>query len=88
MAKPFLNWWCMKKPNINKISKIVSILEDKREVLAGILEAEKERFDKMPEYKQDCESGYKLQEEHNYLEAALDSLEEVINNLSDSIAED
>lgn len=78
----------MKKPNINKISKIVSILEDKREVLAGVLEAEKERFDKMPEHKQDCEAGYKLQEEHNYLEAALDSLEEVINNLSDSIAED
>lgn len=74
----------MKKSNVNKLQKILDNLEEYKDTLSEVLEAEQEIFDNKSEKWQESDKGEHAQNALYELEKALTSLESFYDELTNA----
>ena len=77
----------MKKLNAKKINKIISSLEEHRETLDGVLNDEQETFDARSEKWQESEKGEHASNMLSEIDASITSIDQLIEELSNSLDE-
>ena len=64
-----------------ELEKVVSIINDLKEIITTIIDEEQTKFDNLPEGLQQSENGSKLEEAAATLEEVINSLDEAIDNI-------
>lgn len=75
----------MNRPRRNKISAIISSIEDLKAQVEALQNEEQETFDNMPENLQQSERGQMAESAANNLECAANDLENVIDQLNEAM---
>ena len=73
----------MNKARRKELASIVELIEEARERLEAVKDAEQEAFDNMPESLQDSERGETMQEYIDTMEELLDALDDGVDELQE-----
>lgn len=73
----------MNKKRRKEIENLLESISETKAKLQDLLDEEQQAFDNMPESIQESERGEEMQEIIEYMEAAIDSLEEATESLTE-----